>query len=271
MDNAGRRGTTTTPPSGAGLEPLVIVGSGGFGREVLQLVTDINAHKPTFDLPRLPRRQSRRRARHRAPGRADAGQFLRARGSPGGHRHRHRCADPSPSYRRTREGVRAADSTPCASLGVGRYIRGHRGGRRHRGGQSPHHERHGWAPRARERELHHRPRRGPGVVRDGLPRSARERWLPRGGGCHPGDRMRPAARRPRWSRRRGGSRSRRRPGRRPRDHRCGSGRAPHAARRGQRGRGNPPGMSKADQALASVRSEKTSEAEAQPGRFIQEE
>jgi sugar O-acyltransferase (sialic acid O-acetyltransferase NeuD family) len=37
-------------PSGAGLEGLVIVGSGGFGREVLQLVADINAHQPTFDL-----------------------------------------------------------------------------------------------------------------------------------------------------------------------------------------------------------------------------
>lgn len=31
-------------------KPLVIVGCGGFGREVLQLVLDINAHAPTFEL-----------------------------------------------------------------------------------------------------------------------------------------------------------------------------------------------------------------------------
>lgn len=35
---------------GSGPLPLVIVGAGGFGREVLQLVLDINAVAPTFDL-----------------------------------------------------------------------------------------------------------------------------------------------------------------------------------------------------------------------------
>ena len=48
VDDAGRPEMMT--PSGAGLEGLVIVGSGGFGREVLQLVRDINSAKPTFDL-----------------------------------------------------------------------------------------------------------------------------------------------------------------------------------------------------------------------------
>ncbi len=48
VDIAGGRESTTASPSG--LRPLVIVGSGGFGREVLQLVLDINAQEPTFEL-----------------------------------------------------------------------------------------------------------------------------------------------------------------------------------------------------------------------------
>lgn len=37
-------------PAPVAPQPLVIVGCGGFGREVLQLVLDINAHAPTFEL-----------------------------------------------------------------------------------------------------------------------------------------------------------------------------------------------------------------------------
>ena len=31
------------------MTPLVIIGAGGFGREVLELVLDINAAAPTFE------------------------------------------------------------------------------------------------------------------------------------------------------------------------------------------------------------------------------
>jgi sugar O-acyltransferase (sialic acid O-acetyltransferase NeuD family) len=48
VEIASPRVPATVPRSD--LRPLVIVGSGGFGREVLQLVLDINANVPTFDL-----------------------------------------------------------------------------------------------------------------------------------------------------------------------------------------------------------------------------